>query len=320
MTWTADDIPDLTGRTAVITGANGGLGLASTIALARRGAHVVMAARDPAKTDDARATVLAEVPEASLEAVPVDLASQASVREAAEAIAFAHPVIDILLANAGVMAMPERRTEDGFETQLAVNHLGHWTLISRLLPSLVAAPAARIVTLTSIARLNATPLDPANPHLEGVYDDWRAYGQSKLAALQTALGLDDALRAAGTDARAFCAHPGISHTDLQKRTVREGGGGKQGPFWEAYAEQRGMPPERGVLPQLRAATDPHARGGTLWGPRWGLSGPPTRKLLLRRGPIEAGIPGLWEASIALTGARMDVEAAAAAARAKEATP
>ncbi|WP_062312679.1 SDR family NAD(P)-dependent oxidoreductase [Demequina rhizosphaerae] len=320
MSWTADDMPDLTGRTAVITGANGGLGLASAIALARRGAHIVMAARDPAKTDDARAAVLAEVPGASLETVPLDLASQAGVRDAAATILAAHPSIDILLANAGVMAMPERRTEDGFEMQLAVNHLGHWTLVSRLLPSLLAAPAARIVTLTSIARLNATSVDPANPNLDGEYEDWRAYGQSKLAALQTALGLDDALRAAGAEARALCAHPGISHTDLQKRTVREGGGGRQGPFWEAYAEQRGMPPEQGVLPQLRAATDPHARGGTLWGPRWGLSGPPTRKLLVRRGPIEAGIPGLWEASMALTGERMDVEAAAAAARAREATP
>ncbi|WP_062294502.1 SDR family NAD(P)-dependent oxidoreductase [Demequina phytophila] len=317
MTWTSADIPDLTGRIAVVTGANGGLGLACTTALARAGAHVVMAARDTAKTDDARAAVLAQVPEASLEHVPVDLGSQASVRDAAAAIAATHPRIDLLLANAGVMAMPERRTEDGFETQLAVNHLGHWTLLSRLLPSLVAAPAARIVTTTSIARLNAEAVDPANPHLEGRYDDWRSYGRSKLAALQLAFGLDDALRAAATPARALCAHPGISRTDLQKRTVREGGGGRQGPFWEAYAEQRGMHPDEGALPQLRAATDPHARGGTLWGPRWGLSGPPTRRFLLRRAAIEAGIPALWEASIALTGERMDVEAAAAAARAKE---
>ncbi|SEJ45019.1 SDR family NAD(P)-dependent oxidoreductase [Demequina mangrovi] len=316
MSWTADDIPDLTGRVAVVTGANGGLGLVCTRELARRGAHVVMAARDPEKTDDARAAVLAEVPEASLETVPIDLASQASVREAAASIAERHDAVDLLLANAGVMAMPERRSEDGFEMQLAVNHLGHWTLTDALLPRLLAAPAARIVTTTSIARLNARPLDPANPNLDGEYEDWRAYGQSKLAALQFAMGLNAALRDAGTSARALCAHPGISHTDLQKRTVREGGGGRQGPFWEAFAEQRGMPPAEGALPQLRAATDAGARGGTLWGPRWGLSGPPTRRYLLRRASIQAGVADVWRASQELTGARMDVEAAAAAARAR----
>ncbi|WP_062465134.1 SDR family NAD(P)-dependent oxidoreductase [Demequina soli] len=318
MTWSAADIPDLTGRVALVTGANGGLGLACTAALSGRGAHVIMAARDPAKTDDALAAIRAEVPEASLEVVPLDLASQAGTRDAAAAIADAHPVLDLVIANAGVMAMPERRTEDGFEMQLAVNHLGHWTLLSRLLPQIVAAPAARIVTTTSIARFQGSDVDPANPHLEGEYDDWRAYGRSKLAALQLALGLDAALRAAGTPAHALCAHPGIAHTDLQKRTVREGGGGSQGPFWESYAERRGMPPARGALSQLRAATDPGARGGTLWGPRWGGTGDPTRRFLVRREAIERGIPALWEASMALTGERMDVEAAAAAARAKEA--
>ena len=309
MTWTTADIPDLSGRTAVVTGANGGLGLVCATELARHGAHVVMAARTKAKTDDARAQILAEVPDASLETVPLDLGSQSSVKAAAAAILERHAIIDILVANAGVMAMPESRTVDGFETQLAVNHLGHWTLIALLLPAIAPTPGARIVTTTSFARLNAKPVDPANPNLDGEYEDWRAYGQSKLAALQLAMGLDDALRAAGSQARAVCAHPGLSHTDLQKRTVREGGGGSQGPFWEAAAARRGMPPELGALSQLRAATDPSVRGGTLWGPRWGATGDPTRRFLFRRGPIELTIPDLWRASEDLTGVRMDVSAA-----------
>ncbi|MDN4477034.1 SDR family NAD(P)-dependent oxidoreductase [Demequina sp. SYSU T00039] len=308
MTWTAADIPDQSGRVAVVTGANGGLGLACTIALARRGAHVVMAARSPEKTDDAHAAVLAAVPGASLETVPLDLASQESVRSAGRTIADRHGAIDLLLANAGVMAMPEGRTADDFETQLAVNHLGHWTLIAELLPRLMEAPAARVVTTTSIARLNADPVDPANPHLDGEYEDWKAYGRSKLAAVHLAVGLDRRLRAAGSTARALVAHPGISHTDLQKRTVREGGGGTQGPFWERYAERRGMDPARGALSQLRAATDPRAEGGTLYGPRWGVTGAPTRRPLLTRRGMDGAIAALWTASEELTGVALEVPA------------
>ncbi len=308
MSWTADDIPDLSDTTAVVTGANGGLGLASATELARHGAHVVMAARNPEKTDDARASILAEVPEASLETVPLDLASQRSVREAAATIAGGHPRIDILILNAGVMAMPEGRTEDGFETQLAVNHLGHWTLTALLMPALLAAPAARIVTTTSFARHAGAPIDPANPNLEGTYEDWAAYSRSKLANLHMAIGLDRRLRAAGSSARAMCAHPGLAHTDLQKRTVREGGGGSHGPLWERLAERRGMTAERAALSQLRAATDPRAAGGTLYGPRWMLTGAPTRRPLLWRRGQDAAIASLWRASEDLTGVRLEVDA------------
>lgn len=310
MSWSATDIPDQSGRVAVVTGANGGLGLACTVALARRGAHVVMAGRDARKTSEAHSAVLAAVPEASIETVALDLGSQASVRAAAAAIAERHAAVDLVLANAGIMAMPEARTADGFETQLAVNHLGHWTLIAGLLPALLDAPAARIVTTTSIARLTASPVDPANPNLAGEYEDWKAYGRSKLAAVHLAVGLDARLRAAGATARALVAHPGIAHTDLQKRTVREGGGGAQGPFWERYAERRGMPPERGALSQLRAATDPRAQGGSLYGPRWGITGAPTRRPLLTRRGMDSAIDDLWTTSEALTGVALDVTAEA----------
>lgn len=200
--FTAASIPNLTGKVAVVTGANGGLGLETATALAAKGAHVVMAVRDQEKARSAATAIRAAVPGAALEIVPLDLGSQESVRRAAETILAAHPVIDLLLNNAGVMATPEGRTEDGFETQFGVDHLGHWTLTALLLPGLLAAPAARVVTTTSVARLQpGGRLDPADPHLAGHYDPWRAYARAKLANLHFALGLDGEFRRAGVAAR-----------------------------------------------------------------------------------------------------------------------
>lgn len=142
MAWTATDIPNLNGKTAVVTGANGGLGFESAKALAGAGAHVVMVARNQEKAQAAFDEIKAAYPEASLEIVELDLASQASTKAAAESIVQRHPTVDILINNAGLMAMPERRTEDGFEMQLGVNHLGHWTFTAGLLPSLLAADSA----------------------------------------------------------------------------------------------------------------------------------------------------------------------------------
>ncbi|GIG54376.1 oxidoreductase [Demequina activiva] len=306
MPWSITDIPDQTGRVAVVTGANGGLGLVTASALAGAGAHVVMAARDPDKTADARASILAAHPGASLEVVPLDLASQEGTREAAARIAASHDQVDLLINNAGVMAMPERRTEDGFETQLAIDHLGHWTLTDGLLAPLVRADRARVVTVTSFARHSGRRIDPDNPHLEGRYDDWGAYGQAKLANLHFALGLDRQLRAAGVRARSLAAHPGLAHTDLQKRTVREGGGGSAGPFWERVTADYGMPAERAALPQLRAATDPRAKGGQLYGPRWVVTGRAVRLPLYRRIGLSRSIEVLWDVSQRLTGASMTV--------------
>jgi NAD(P)-dependent dehydrogenase (short-subunit alcohol dehydrogenase family) len=149
MAWTAADIPDQSGRVAVVTGANGGLGLEVARELARKGGHVVMAARDQVKAEAARTSIHREVPDASLELQPLDLASQRSVREAAAQILAGQPTIDILVNNAGVMGIPERRTEDGFELQLAVNHLGHFALTALLLPALLARAGARVVSVTS---------------------------------------------------------------------------------------------------------------------------------------------------------------------------
>ena len=198
MTWSAADIPDQSGRTAVVTGANGGLGLETARELARKGAHVVMAVRNQQKAKDAVSDICASVPEASLELVALDLGSQASVREAAGLILREHAHVDLLVNNAGVMGIPERKTVDGYEMQFGVDHLGHWTLTALLLPALLASPGARIVTVTSTAHHIGRAVDPANPHLEGRYRPWLAYGQAKLANFHFGLGLQRALtRAVG---------------------------------------------------------------------------------------------------------------------------
>ncbi|HMG32095.1 MAG TPA: SDR family NAD(P)-dependent oxidoreductase, partial [Jiangellaceae bacterium] len=193
MSWTADDIPDQSGRVAVVTGANGGLGLETARALARKRAHVVMAARNQDKAAAAVADIRAEMPDASLEVRRLDLGSLASVRSFAEHLGRDRPQIDLLVNNAGLMGIPEGRTEDGFEKQFGVNHLGPFALTALLLPSLLRAASARIVNVTSTARHMGQRVDPGNPHLQGAYDPWLAYGQSKLANVHFTLGLQQRL-------------------------------------------------------------------------------------------------------------------------------
>ncbi len=300
MAYTRDSVPDLSGRNAVVTGANGGLGLQTAKVLAAKGAHVVMAVRDRAKAEQAVDQIRAETPAASLELVQLDLASQASVTTAAEQIRAAHQAIDILVNNAGLMAMPEHTTEDGYEMQLGVNHLGHWTLTALLMPTLLAAPAARVVTVTSTAHHFGRPVDPDNPHLRGRYDAWRAYGQSKLANYHFALGLQREFDRAGLAAQSLVAHPGLSHSDLQTTTVARGGGGWMGPVWAWLARYTGMDVEAGAMPQIRAATDPQAKGGEFYGPRFVNFGPAVRVPVLRPGSDQA-IRALWEVSERETG-------------------
>jgi len=227
-----------------------------------------MAARDQAKAEAAVTSIRGEIPDASLALQPLDLASLASVRKAAARILADHPRIDVLVNNAGVMGIRERRTEDGFELQLAVNHLGHFALTAQLLPALLQSSDARVVSVTSTGRHGGRALDPDNPHLSGRYDPWRAYGQSKLANLHFALELDRRFRAAGVPARSIVVHPGFTNTDLQARSVRETGGGSSQRFFHAAVRRFGMTPAQGALPLLRAATDPSAVGGALYTPRW----------------------------------------------------
>jgi NAD(P)-dependent dehydrogenase (short-subunit alcohol dehydrogenase family) len=308
MAWTTDDIPDQTGRVAVVTGANGGLGLEVARALAGRGAHVVMAARDQAKAQAAEASIRAQVPGASLELQPLDLASLASVAEAAAAILADHPRIDLLVNNAGVMGISERRTDDGFEMQLAVNHLGHFALTARLVEALLRSGDARVVSVTSTGRHTGRLLDPDNPHLVGSYEPWRAYGQSKMANVHFALELERRFRAAHVPARSIVVHPGFTNTDLQAHSVRDTGGGRSQRFFHAAVRRVGMTPAQGALPLLRAATNPGAVGGALYTPRWVNWGPPVRRPLLRRARDREAMATLWAVSERETGVTFEVKA------------
>ena len=170
MGWAASDIPDQSGKVAVVTGANGGFGLEVARELARKGTHVVMAARDQEKAEVARASIRDEIPEASLELQPLDLAWLAAVHQAAARILANHPGMDILVNNAGVIGIPEQHTVDGFEMQLGVNHLGHFALTAELLPALLRGTGARVVSVTSTGRHFGATVDPDNPHLVGRYD------------------------------------------------------------------------------------------------------------------------------------------------------
>ena len=289
------DIPDLSGCVAVVTGANGGLGLQTATVLAAKGAHVWLAARDEHKTARAIDAIARATPDAQLTAVRLDLGNLASIGDAAAVILAQVSRVDLLVNNAGVMGTPEGRTVDNFETQLGVDHLGHWAFTAHLMPALLAAPAARVVTVTSFARLMGKPIDPNNPHLDGSYDPWRAYGQAKLANYHFGLGLQDAFDRARASASSLLAHPGMAHTDLQPTTVQLGGAGGQARLWAWYARVFGMSPAHAAMPQLRAATDPRARGGEFYGPRFTTFGPAVRLPVLRRDNPEA-IRNLWEVS------------------------
>jgi NAD(P)-dependent dehydrogenase (short-subunit alcohol dehydrogenase family) len=309
MAWTPDDIPDLTGRVAVVTGANGGLGLVTAHELAEHGAHVVLAARDQEKARTAEGQIRARNEHASTEIVPLDLGSLASVEAAAEQINAAHERIDILVNNAGVMAMPERRTDDGFEMQFGVDHLGHFALTAHLLPALLEAERARVVTVTSVARFRGRGLNKDNPHLEGAYRPWRAYAQAKQANYHFGLGLQQQFEQAGAKAQSLIAHPGLTNTDLQSRAVREGGGGFGAALSEVMAKRGGMSPAEGARMQLRAATDPNAKGGELYAPLFTSSGPAVRRPVLRRWDLQKRIAELWEVSERETGVTLDVRSA-----------
>jgi NAD(P)-dependent dehydrogenase (short-subunit alcohol dehydrogenase family) len=304
MSWGLADIPDQTGRTAVVTGANGGLGLETARALAAAGADVIMAARNQRRAAEAMEQIRAGVPDAHLTLVELDLGSLASVQTAAEQILASNEQIDLLVNNAGVMGIPERRTADGFEMQFGVDHLGHFALTARLLPALLKAPAARVVTVTSTAHHIGRAVDPDNPNLDGNYGPWRAYGQAKLANFHFGLGLHRLFRETDAPAASLVAHPGLANTELQAVSVEETDGGLSQRFFLTLARRLGMSPAEGALSQLRAATDPGAESGEFYGPLFVNNGPPVRKPVLRRVGMGRAIERLWQVSEGETGLRM----------------
>ena len=264
MPWTAADIPDQSGRLALITGASSGLGLETARALVRRGATVVLGCRSRQRSEQARTSLLADAAGGAIDLLDLDLADLASVRAAARELADRYGRLDLLINNAGVMGLPRSLTSDGFEMQFGVNHLGHFALTMALLPLLRARPASRVVTVTSGAQYFGRI---AFDDLQGErrYDRWAAYGQSKLANVMFALELQQQLLAAGADVLSLAAHPGIARTNLQPASVAASGS------WFEPLAYRVMGPlmqssAMGALPQLFAATAPAARPGGHYGP------------------------------------------------------
>jgi NAD(P)-dependent dehydrogenase (short-subunit alcohol dehydrogenase family) len=291
--WTFDDIPDQSGRTAVVTGANTGIGLETARMLALRGADVVLACRNLDKGQAALARIAAEKPAGRVSLAALDLGDLESVRAFAERFAAGHPRLDLLIDNAGVMVPPLSRTAQGFELQFGTNHLGHFALTGRLLPLLQRTPGARVVVVSSVAQ-NFGRIDFSDLNWERRrYSDFRAYGQSKLANMMFALELHRRLTAAGAGLRATAAHPGWTATDLQRTAG----------FTRLLNPLFAMKPAQGALPTLRAATDPAARGGSYWGPSrlFEINGPPAPAKIPRHAQDEAVAARLWDISEALTG-------------------
>ena len=290
-------MPDQSGRVALVTGANSGLGLHTSIGLARKGARVLMACRDAGRAGRALVQVQAAAPGAAVELVSLDLASLASVEAAAADVAGRTSALDLLVDNAGVMAPPRTTTADGFELQLGTNHLGHFALTGRLLPLLLAAPAPRVVVVSSGAhKIGKIAFEDLQS--ERSYSRWGAYGQSKLANLLFARELDR--RSAATPLLVAAAHPGYAATHLQSG---------QGSFLLEALMKVGnvvlaQSDADGAMPSLYAATMPDVRRGDYWGPAFAeLRGEPKRVGRARSAQDDDVAARLWTESERLTGVR-----------------
>jgi len=305
MPFSIANAPSLAGKTALVTGGNSGLGLATVKALVSRGAHVLLGARNEAKGKDAVAEVRRFSTTGSVELLMIDLASQSSIRSAANAVSSAYARIDLLINNAGLMAMPEQATEDGFESQFGVNHLGHWSLTALLMKEILAADSARVVTVTSSAHHLIWNINFQDPHMRKKYSPWNAYSQSKLANYFFAMGLHQEFRRHGKRAMSILAHPGLAHTNLQIETFNQGAAGWAGAASKYLAAKVGMEPERGALPQIRAALDPKAKSGEFYAPRFLSTGVPVKRPILRTRNRQ-NIVKLWALSERETGVALKI--------------
>jgi NAD(P)-dependent dehydrogenase (short-subunit alcohol dehydrogenase family) len=299
-TWSAKDIPGQRGRVAVVTGANSGLGLVTARELARNGARVVLACRSEVRGREAADRIAAEVPDAEVEFARLDLGDLASVREFADS--FSGDRLDLLVNNAGVMALPYGTTADGFETQFGVNHLGHFALTGLLFPVIAETSGARIVTVSSMVHaLSDIDLDDLNSE-KGSYRKWIAYGRSKTANLLFTHELARRLSGAGSDTVAAAAHPGYASTNLQTAGPRLEGRKGAERLMEIGNRVFAQSAEAGALPTLYAATAPGVRPDTFVGPSFAMwRGSPATSWRARWTRDDTKAERLWTASERLTG-------------------
>ena len=299
--WEPDRIPDQTGRTAVVTGANSGLGLVVARELARKGALVVLACRNMEKGRSALTEVAAAATGPAPELEKLDLADLSSVRSFVESFTKTHDGLDLLINNAGVMASPRRHTADGFELHFGTNHLGHFELTNLLLPLMEKHDDARVVTLSSNAHKTVRGIAFDNLNGDRRYFRWNAYGQSKLANLLFALELDRRLRAQGSTVKSLAAHPGYAATNLQSAAA---------PLVDRLVMKVAnatvaQDDEMGALPVLYAATEPGLEGGTYVGPD-GIGEHRGRPKVVQPNRVarnEETARRLWDVSADLTGVR-----------------
>jgi NAD(P)-dependent dehydrogenase (short-subunit alcohol dehydrogenase family) len=301
--WTAQQIPDQTGRTVLVTGANSGLGFHTSLELARHGARVLMAARDSARGEQALAKVRAAVPSALVELLSLDLADLSSIGTAAAEVAARSDRLDALVNNAGVMAIPYRQTVDGFEMQFGTNHLGHFALTGLLLPLLLSAPAPRVVTVSSGLHRRVGGINFDDVQGSRAYDKWVAYGQSKLANLLFAAELDRRARTAGTRLVSVAAHPGYASTNLQRVGPQMEGNRLRAAVMSVANRVVAQSDAAGALPLLYAASMPDVSGGQYFGPAGPreMRGHPTLVGRSAAAQDAAAARRLWGLSEELTG-------------------
>lgn len=289
--WGVDDIPNQQGRVAIVTGANTGIGYETARILALKGAHVVMACRNETKAIAAKSRIQSEYPDAKIEIGLLDLSHLKSVSEFADSFKQSHNRLDLLINNAGVMAMPFQRTEDGFELQFATNYLGHFALTGQLLEIINQTDGARIVSLSSLAHRKGK-IDFSNLNAEKNYHKMKSYAQTKLACLMFAYELQRRLESNNLTTLSVAAHPGVTHSELVDHT-----------FFLKLLAKLSQPTLQGALPTLRAATDPSVKGGEYYGPDGfqNFRGWPAREQSIPVSYDEKAAQELWRVSGVMTG-------------------
>ena len=304
--WSVDDVPDLSGKTVVVTGANSGIGFEASNVFAEKGAHVVMACRSLERGKSAMAEIRSEVGAASLSLLELDLADLDSVRRFAEAFTDEYGSLHVLCNNAGVMAIPRDETAQGFEMQFGVNHLGHFALSALLFPLLRDTPGeTRVVTVSSGVHERGR-MEFDDLHGERRYDEWGAYAQSKLANLLFAFELDRRLTASGIDdVSSVGAHPGYAATNLQYRGPRESGSTARLVVSKVANAVFAQSAGEGALPLLYAAIEPSVESGSYVGPQgvFGMRGHPGLAEPSRRARDPETAARLWSVSEELTDTR-----------------
>jgi len=294
MVWTFTDIPEQSGKVAIVTGANSGIGEPTAAELGRAGAHVVIGCRNPSKAEAALGRLRAAAPEASFDFLKLDLADLDSIATFADAFKAKHDRLDLLINNAGIMVPPYGKTKQGFELQFGTNHLGPFALTGHLMGLLLVTAGSRVVSVSSMAhRMGKLKFDDLQR--ERRYFSWEAYGQSKVANLHFTYELQRRLEATSAGCIALAAHPGWTDTNLQVHS------------WGArnFGAILAMKPAGGAAPTLRAATDPKALGGSYYGPSgfMEISGPPVLVTSNRYSQNEEVAMKLWSKSQELTGVR-----------------